>query len=98
MFSLLIHDLTQEKGLTTGQKYGGTGYRSGIYCLVIVFALLALGSQRMSEFSVDLPFFLLLHHLRESSSFRHKGVKSICFRTALRNRSTLKKSLEGWLL
>jgi len=48
-----------------GQKYGGMGYMPGIYVLVIVFALLAVGSQIMSEFSVDLTFFLLLHQLRD---------------------------------
>lgn len=64
MLSLLIHDTTQEKDLMKGQKYGGMGYMPGIYFLAIVFALLALGSQRMSEFSVDLTFFLLLHQLK----------------------------------
>ena len=47
------------------QKHGGMSCMPGIYFLVIVFALLALGSQRMTEFSVDLTFFLLLHQLRE---------------------------------
>lgn len=40
------------------------GHVPGIYFLVIVVVLLALGMQRMSEFSVDLTFFLLLHQLR----------------------------------
>lgn len=48
-----------------GQKNDGMGYMSDIYFLIIVFVHLALGRWRMSEFSVDLTFFLLLHQLRE---------------------------------
>lgn len=47
------------------QKYGGLGYISDICFLVIAFVHLALGRWRMSEFFVDLTFFLLLHQLRE---------------------------------
>lgn len=57
MFSVLIPGIIQQKDLTKEQKCGGMGYMPGIYFLVVVFALLALGSQRMSEFSVDLTFF-----------------------------------------
>lgn len=62
----------------------------GIYFIVIIFALLALARQRMSAFSVDLTFFL---ELREFQC-RHKGVKSICFRTALKI-SQLFKEVSG---
>lgn len=63
MFSLLTHDITQD--LMKGQKCGGMGYMSDICFLVIVFVPFALGRWRMSGFSVDLTFFLLLHQLRE---------------------------------
>lgn len=65
MFSLFIHNATQEKDLSKGQNYGGMGYMPGIHFLVIGFALSALGTQKISEFSVDLTFILLFHQLRE---------------------------------
>lgn len=65
LFSLLIHNTTQEKDLSKGQNYGGMDYMPDIHFLVIVFALLALGTQKISEFSVDLTFILLFHQLRE---------------------------------
>lgn len=48
-----------------GQEYGGMGYMSEIHFLITAFVHLALGRWRLSGFSVDLTFFLLLHQLRE---------------------------------
>lgn len=48
-----------------GQKYGGMGYMSEIRFLITAFVHLALFRWRLSGFSVDLTFFLLLHQLRE---------------------------------
>lgn len=47
-----------------GRKYGGMGYMY-ICFLVIAFVHFSSSRWRMSEFSVDLVFFLLLHQLRE---------------------------------